>query len=76
MRQQDLGFGGVLVPQPQPPKFFRDLSEAELQAHLVADTPGAQTEESLRATLAAHPEIRRENIECSWGPSCVPQSSL
>ena len=55
-------------------RYFRDLSEEELNAALAADTPGAMTEESLRATLSRHPMIRRENTIPSWGERCAQSS--
>lgn len=57
-------------------KLFKDLTEQELQQALDSNTPGAETEYTLRRQLEAHPKIRRENTEPSWGPRlCVPQQS-
>ena len=49
------------------PLCFRDMSDAELAAALLADTPGAESEFSLRENLSRHPNLRRENTICSWG---------
>lgn len=60
---------------PCRPRYFRDLSPAELDAALESDIPGADTEYTLRRQLEAYPTIRRENTEPSWGPRpCVPPS--
>jgi hypothetical protein len=59
------------------PKLYRDLTDAELQQALENDLPGAMSEESLRATLAAYPNIRRENTITSMGEAIcrVPSQS-
>lgn len=56
-------------------RYFRDLTDAELQQALAADIPGADTEYTLRRQLEAYPTIRRENTEPSWGPRLCVQPS-
>lgn len=46
---------------------YCDLSDEELALALHLELPGAMSEESLRATLAAYPTVRRENCIPSFG---------
>lgn len=53
-------------------RFFRDLTEAQLQQALDNQLQGAETEYTLRRQLERYPTVKRANTVPSWGESCVP----